>query len=742
MAIEVARLYAVLGADTSPAERALRGFTGFVRNTFSTALGFALGQLFVGGIQGMIAEATQAIASFERMQMSLEALVAKEIKASGAVDSMAEALARAGPRAEELYQWVQKLAIESPFGAEDVMAAMRTALTYGFTTKEAQKLTEVMLDFAAATGASGDVMNRVALALGQIRQRGRLAGDEIRQLTEAGIGVHEILAEMGYTLEDVSKGLVSADAFITAFVKTMEEDFGGASKRQAETFTGLLNSLDDLKKMGLRAFFGGLYEAMKPLISGMVAWLRGPGLERLESWGQTLGRFASLVVAFLRADIGRLSGLFQALGVPDWVGRGLVRLSALMEKGREAVGKFVARMRSLDLGRVLGSVSGMEAAGEFVQTLMRAWQKYGPGLIQTAQATIARMREALQVALQAVAERVGPWMEAIFGRLQAWFEEYGPVLAEAAQQVMAWLGTAFSWLAQQVGPLLDVVFPVLQGLLELILGLVAAVAQAITGDWRGAWETLKESVANALGFVGEALVAFGDWVVGWFGMTWGQFLEMWGANLAMAREILQVWKERVINKFAQMALGVLPVVVEMWLRIQERFQMAMASVRKKVAEWVSALQNKWESMKKSLVQALTSMVATVRDFAKRMFEAGVALIQGLWEGLKHKIGAVLGWLQEQMERIKGMMAAVWGWHSPARVTVQLGEDIMRGFRMGLERGARMVDVASFLGPRGMVLRPVAVASGPGQVVFHVYETQDAEETARAVVRMLRLNGWL
>jgi len=148
-----------------------------------------------------------------------------------------------------------------------------------------------MLDFAAATGASGHVMNSIALALGQIRAKGKLAGQEILQLVNAGIDVQGILAKMGYTLEDVSKGLVSADEFMAAFVKTMEEDFGGASKRQAETFTGLLNSLDDLKKLGLRAFFGGLYESMKPLISGMVEWLQGPGLERLESWGQTLGRF-------------------------------------------------------------------------------------------------------------------------------------------------------------------------------------------------------------------------------------------------------------------------------------------------------------------------------------------------------------------------------------------------------------------------------------------------------------------
>lgn len=562
MAIEVARLYAVLGADTSPAERALRGFTGFVRNTFSTALGFVLGQLFVGGIQGLVAEATQAIASFERMQMSLEALVAKEIKASGAVDSMAEALAQAGPRAEELYQWVQKLAIESPFGAEDVMAAMRTALAYGFTTKEAQKLTEVMLDFAAATGASGHVMNSIALALGQIRAKGKLAGQEILQLVNAGIDVQGILAQMGYTLDDVSKGLVSADEFMAAFVKTMEEDFGGAAKRQAETFTGLLNSLDDLKKLGLRAFFSGLYEAMKPLISSFVEWLQGPGLERLQAWGDALGRFASraidrlqramtpirrflaLVGAFLRADIGRLSGIFEALGVPDWVAERIFRLSIGLQRINERLTNLL--LGPIDWGSIFAQFPGMEELQGIGQSVRTWLETFGPDLAAKARAAFQGMMQAAQEALAAIRARVGPWVEETFGRFRQWLIQYGPILARAAQTVMSWIGKAFEFLAAQIGPILDFVLPILSAFLEAFLGFVGALAQIITGDWQGAWFTLRRTVENILDELETAVKEFWDWIVSLFKDMIPVLKEL-GENIIQGlwEGMKRIWKELV-----------------------------------------------------------------------------------------------------------------------------------------------------------------------------------------------------
>src|SRR3990172_5780546 len=162
----------------------------------------AIGGL-INGIKSLGAEALDAVASYERMGASMEALAARELRASDATLSMTDALKLAAPKAQELMKWVEQLAIKSPFDQEGVALALKTAMAYGFTIDQAKKLTEVTIDFVAATGGTSAQMNQIALALGQIQAKGKLSGQEILQLTNAGVGVNAILKGMGFTLKDV-----------------------------------------------------------------------------------------------------------------------------------------------------------------------------------------------------------------------------------------------------------------------------------------------------------------------------------------------------------------------------------------------------------------------------------------------------------------------------------------------------------------------------------------------------------
>lgn len=286
----------------------INGITG----TFGK-LSTALGAIAVAGAAAFVAlgkQALDATAEYERMTLTMETLVARELKNADATLSMADALGQATPRAQELLGWIQKLAIESPFDMEGVAVAYRTALAYGFTSTEAQKLTQNMIDFAAGTGQSVNVMNQAALALGQIRAKGKLAGQEILQLVNAGVPVNDILKEMGYTLDDVSKGLVSADEFLAAFSQTMDEDFSGAAKRSTNSWAGLMNSLGDIKKIGLRTLFAETFDVLQPLVAKFAEWLQGDGLTKIEAMGHSMGTFAESIKTAL-VDLGLLQTAFS-----------------------------------------------------------------------------------------------------------------------------------------------------------------------------------------------------------------------------------------------------------------------------------------------------------------------------------------------------------------------------------------------------------------------------------------------
>ena len=265
----------------------------------------------------MAMQGLDAIASYERMGASLETLVARELLMAGAAEDMTEALAMSSVQAEELLHWTQELAINSPFTAEGVNNAFRMAMAYGFTVEEAQRLTEAMIDFAAGSGASEAAMEAIARALGQISATGRVTGGDMLQLVNAGLPVVEILAEgFGVTTAELMKmreqGLLPATEAIEYITTYLETNFAGAAERQATTWAGLQGTFADIKTMGLREFFGGMFEVLQPLAVELSNFLQTEGMETLGDWGEKLGNITSALVVMTQAVINA-NGDFRIL---------------------------------------------------------------------------------------------------------------------------------------------------------------------------------------------------------------------------------------------------------------------------------------------------------------------------------------------------------------------------------------------------------------------------------------------
>lgn len=165
------------------------------------------------GILGLGRTALDSYANFERLGLSLQSLVARELVQTGQAKDVTSAMDAAGGKAKELQGWIQKLAIQSPFKQSDVAQSFRQAMAYGFTADEAKRLTQATIDFASGSGASADSMNTIALALGQIKAKGHVAGQEVLQLVNAGLPVTQILAKgfgvtTGQLQKMIEKGLV------------------------------------------------------------------------------------------------------------------------------------------------------------------------------------------------------------------------------------------------------------------------------------------------------------------------------------------------------------------------------------------------------------------------------------------------------------------------------------------------------------------------------------------------------
>lgn len=404
--MEIARLHAVIGADTTPLQDALSrargmlsGFGSAMGRATESASGLNVGLLnlsagaqvlsglvgvargVAGALMGVAGAGFEAVAGYERMALSIQSLTAREIilssatgKGAKSAKTMAAAMEEARGKTDELLRWIQQLAIQSPFSRDDVAQAYKTALTYGYTSKEAQRLTNVMIDFAAATGASGAVMAQIAYPLGQIRASDKLLTQDLRQLMNVGVPVQSILAEMGLTLADVGKKSVSSAKFLEQFQRVMERDFGGSAKAQAGTLAGLVASLEDIKDISFRNLFTPLFRQIQPEMDRLVSTLQLPGVAfALDMLGKAMGRLMSGPVAWIGDKIGRAGRVMEEFKRATEAGvRPVMALRWALAQvvGHDVVGQFHGLFVAVDrfVTRV-GDVGPLEAMKDAIRAI-------------------------------------------------------------------------------------------------------------------------------------------------------------------------------------------------------------------------------------------------------------------------------------------------------------------------------------------------------------------------------------
>ncbi|HEU4327455.1 MAG TPA: tape measure protein [Roseiflexaceae bacterium] len=373
--------------------------------------------------------AVQSYAANERLGDSLEALVAQEKLQSGAAQTMSEALAQSGQQAQALLGWNQQLAVNSPFGEAGVAQAFQMAQSYGFVSDSANKtditakrLTQTLIDFAAGAGRNEETMQRIAATLGQIQAKGKLAGDEIVQLSEAGLPIRQILADaMGITTQKVvelqERGLIPANVAIRAVVESLEKNFGGAAARSADSVAGLLNSMEDLQQVSLRNLFSGSIEAMQPLLKELVGTLSDPATQAaITEFGRDFGNGLRIVLPEIVGGIRELAESTQRAYVAAEP-----LFTFLGDYGVPIVGTLTGAIGALAVN------SAAYAVTQQIQTL--------PAIVATTQALYAQARAAAVAAgpFAAIGLAVGVLAQQ-YGELQQQADEIAAKLAIERQE--------------------------------------------------------------------------------------------------------------------------------------------------------------------------------------------------------------------------------------------------------------------------------------------------------------------
>ena len=622
----------------------------------------------IAALEGKIADANSRVATLSATEGKL-ITVMKQVT-TGQI-SVGEAMKQAGPQAKELLDWIQKLAIESPFTQEGVAAALRMAMAYGFTSKEAKRLTQATIDFASGSGASESAMATIALALGQIKAKGKLAGQEVLQLVNAGLSVDAILAKaFGKSTAEIvdmrEKGLIPADKAIEAITKSLEQDFGGAAKRQSQTFSGLISSLSDIKEVGLREFFTGTFQAIQPYIAQFTDKLSSPEfMDKLREIGNIVGTniagaiktVAGLVAAFQKGGAG---GLATALGIPPEVQNTITNIIGTIERLFAATSKGGAGglLEALNLppgivGAINNVLWSVILLGDWIQTNL----------------------PIAQAAFQTAWKVIGDVVMTVVDIFKA---DVLPAFQEAFQSItgaMAEMGINWGDVWGAIGTALKVVAVIIGALLLFLVSLIVGFAKGWAAAVKSITKTIKEMTVNFKGMVegiAKLFAGFMEVVKGIFSgdlprvfrgvkLEIEGLVQFAGSMFKQMATVIGGFLDAIVGFVSQFVTGVIKffqnlydrlvggsIVPEMMAAIQKVITDILNAVRDFIQSILNAIAGIFRSVFASLVEIVSSALAAVQNAVtaglnaiRSLFETGfanlVSIVSAAWTAILNGI---------------------------------------------------------------------------------------------------------
>jgi tape measure domain-containing protein len=176
-------------------------------------------------------------------------------------------------KAKKMLEDLANFAKTTPFELVNVEQAALRLKAYGFAAEQVIPMLTDVGDATSALGTGQEGINRITLALGQMRSAGRMNSRDMLQLTEAFVPAWDYVAQAlntttGRVREMTEKGLVPAELAIAAIRKGMQKDFGGMMSAQMDTLNQMVSNLKDEFTLAARE----VGTKMLPALKKIVAW--------------------------------------------------------------------------------------------------------------------------------------------------------------------------------------------------------------------------------------------------------------------------------------------------------------------------------------------------------------------------------------------------------------------------------------------------------------------------------------
>lgn len=264
-----------LSSQADTARNALNQLGGVIKGVIA----LAAGRQIYEGLIASNAEMEQYMTSFNVMLGDME-------KAQGLMDKLTD------------------MAAKTPMELTDVTSIGTLLMNYGVGVDD---LISKMTQLGDLAGGNAFKFERVALAYGQMLAKGKVSGEELRQMTEAGVPLLQALADhLNMSAGEVQKMVSQSKVSIDDLDATIAEltagtgQFAGMMEQQSQTFSGMISTINDnLAQFGRDAgaeVFEVVKQSLKDVLDLLNRWQEDGTLKNI---AKDIGKVAADVATAL-----------------------------------------------------------------------------------------------------------------------------------------------------------------------------------------------------------------------------------------------------------------------------------------------------------------------------------------------------------------------------------------------------------------------------------------------------------
>jgi tape measure domain-containing protein len=676
-----------------------------------------------------------------------------------------------GQAADAMLHRLWSFAATTPFEFPELVQDTQELMGMGFAARDVVPVLQAVGDAAAGVGRGKEGVDRMTLALGQMQARGKVTGQDMLQLTEAGIPAWKILANaMHLSVDQVQQlseqGKLGADS-VTLLWQGMERMYGGQMARQAQTFNGLLSTLHDNAMMALMTFSGPLFNMAKSSLSQLTTLAGSPAFGQFaKTLGQEVAQGIASVVNWIRQavswfgqfapQVAQVGAAFNNLAVA------LAPTAARMQQAGTAGNLLAGALGALRLiivgilGGVALLVNGIasviqwfNAGSPAVQRLYTMFQQLGTVItgafipawrsIQTSFADVMAAIRPIMPQLQLLAQILGGVLVAsiiiVIAVIGGLIVAFAGVLAGVARivagivQIVSGLVTAvtgyinlmvdlFTGRFDRLGADLD---QIMQGILQMFVGALNAIA----GVFQVVWAII---VGFAQGFVNTLIALFTGL---WQTLVGGSIIpDMCNAIVAAFTGM--------ISSVLSLVVGFIASAISLFVSLGANATMAVLNAANQIIGAFNNLRSQALGTLQSLVSGAAGILNQLAGIAAN---AGSAMISALVGQINAGVGWVAGAVNNVVSTIRNLLPGSPAKEGPLRDIPKFGPGLTEGFAAGIIKGIPAVRAAVSMMvepiPRQVTGRIDASATG---VAVAASRTRSAASDAGNQTFILRVDG--